>query len=87
MPKFAETQAAADFIATYDCRETSREVMHAIACFASDEAEAETLWADGRIGGCDFALPIWEHATGNGRVDDDGLFWGGRSLSAIMAGE
>jgi hypothetical protein len=85
MTKFAETQSAAKFIATHDSRETSPEVMEAIAFFAADLAEAEAIWADGHIGGEDFALPIWERATGNGRLDDETLFWGGRSLKTIMA--
>ena len=87
MTKFNETQAADDFIATHDSRETSPEVMAAIAFFAADLAEAETLWADGRIGADDFAIPIWEYATNNGQSADETLFWGGRSLLAIMAGE
>jgi hypothetical protein len=87
MSKFAETQSAAEFIATYDSRETSPEVMEAIAFFAADESEAETLWADGCIGADDFTLSVWECATGNGRLDDETMFWGGRSLKRVVAGE
>jgi hypothetical protein len=86
MTKFRETDAAADFIASAASRETSPEVMQAIAFFARDAAEAEALWQGDGIGRIAHASDIWEHATGNGRLRGDDLFWGGRTLDAAVAG-
>ena len=47
MIKFSHTAAAEAFIATADNRETSVEIMRAIAAFAADEQEAEQIWQDG----------------------------------------
>lgn len=84
MTAFRHTDAADQFIATADSRETSREVMQAIAFFARDAAEAEALWNGDGLGQIAHLNDIWEHATGNGRVSDEGLFWGGRTLRAVM---
>lgn len=75
MTKFNETQAAADFIASADSRETSREVMQAIAFFARDEAEAEAIWNGDAIDVACTLLDIWENATNNG-ANDVNLNWG-----------
>lgn len=85
MTKFRETEAAAEFIATAASRETSREVMEAIAFFARNEAEAVALWEGNGIGSIANLSDVWENATGNGREDDTLLFWGGRTLAEIMA--
>lgn len=85
MTKFRDTDAAASFIATADSRETSREVMEAIAFFARDEAEAIALWEGDGIDVVASLSDIWEHATGNGRIDADDLMWGGRSLAVVMS--
>lgn len=79
---FGRTDAAIDWIATGDSRETSERVMRAIASLAHDEAEAEAIWG----GGGDHVLAVWEHATSNGALDPDTLFWGGRSLSRVLEG-
>lgn len=84
MTAFRETDAAAEFIASADSRETSREVMQAIAFFARDAAEAEALWNGDGFGQFANLSGIWEHATGNGRISDEDLFWGGRTLRAVM---
>ena len=86
MPKFNETAAAADFIATADSRNTSKEVMQAIAFFARNEAEAIALWEGDGIGTIANLSDIWEHATNNGKIDDTELMWGDRALSKVMAG-
>ena len=50
----------------------------AIAFFATDLAEAETLWADGpELSGICHVSDIWERATGNGsKGDGSDLCWG-----------
>lgn len=85
MTHFADTPAAADFIATADSRETSPELMDAIAFFARNEAEAVALWEGDGIGVAATMTDVWERATGNGREDDTQIMWGGRSLAEIMA--
>lgn len=74
MTKFTETDAAADFIASANSRETSRDVMEAIAFFARDKKEAEDIWNGDFPSGLTF-LDIWENATSNGTRDAD-LCWG-----------
>lgn len=71
---FAETDAGAAFIASGPSRETSTEVMEAIAFFARNEQEAEDFWNGDCAGRVDF-LSIWEKATSNGARDAD-LTWG-----------
>ncbi len=85
MTKFNETEAGAAFIASGDSRETSPEIMRAIAFFARDEKEAVALWEGDGFGRVANLSDIWEHATGNGRIDDNDLMWGGRTLAMIMA--
>ena len=83
MTAFIDTEAGAAFIATADSRYTSAEVMRAIAFFARNEAEAEALWeGDERI--AKFS-DVWEHATGNGLIDDNTLMWGDRKFAEICA--
>ena len=85
MTKFLDTDAAANFIASADSRETSPEVMRAIAFFARTADEAEAIWSGLAHETVCHLADIWEHATGNGRLDDSDLFWGGRTLAAVMA--
>lgn len=85
MTKFRDTDSAAAFISTAASRETSKEVMQAIAFFARDEAEAVALWDGDAIGTVANRSDIWENATNNGKIDDTELFWGGRPLAAVMA--
>jgi len=84
MTHFSETEAAAEFIASADSRCTSRQVMEAIAFFARDTQEAERLWSGDGIGEIANLSDIWEHATGNGRLDDADLYWGDRTLAEIV---
>lgn len=81
MTNWTDTDQAAKFIATGDSRETSPEIMKAIAFFARDKAEAEAIW-NGDSGDL---LSIWENTTGNGREDDTVLMWGDRTLAQVMA--
>jgi hypothetical protein len=76
MTKFVETTAAADFIATADSRETSREILEAIAFFAADLAEAEALWAGDGFGVVCQVSDLWEQVTQNGLRDATEFFWG-----------
>lgn len=85
MPAFRETDEAAAFIATAASRETSPEVMQAIAFFARDMAEAEALWGGDGLGRICHGSDIWEHATGNGLRDASDMFWGGKPLDRALA--
>ena len=73
MANFRDTDEAATFIATAASRDTSIEVMRAIAFFARDLSEAEAIW-DGDAIDCTMQ-DILENATSNGaRIVD--LCWG-----------
>lgn len=85
MTKFRDTEAAAAFISTADSRETSKEVMEAIAFFARNEAEAVALWEGDGLGVVANLSDVWENATNNGARDDSELMWGGRSLATVVA--
>ena len=76
MAKFYETAEAAAFIATADNRETSREIMEAIAFFARDINEAEDLWDGDGFGVICHPSDIWERVTGNGRTEATDYAWG-----------
>lgn len=84
MTKFRDTASADAFIATADSRETSSEVMEAIVFFARNEEEAVALWEGDGIGSVANLVDVWENATGNGRISDETLYWGGRTLATIM---
>ncbi|MDD2878448.1 MAG: hypothetical protein PHZ23_14615 [Acidiphilium sp.] len=87
MTKFNETNAGLVFIASGDSRETSQEIMEAIAFFARDEAEAEAFWNGDFDGKVDY-LSIWEFATKNGLLDGYEMFWGqGGNLNRICGAE
>ena len=49
MTHFKHTAEGADFIASADSRETSREIMEAIAAFAGDLQAAEYIWEEGPV--------------------------------------
>jgi hypothetical protein len=84
MTNFIDTDAGQAFISTADSRETSPEVMKAIAFFARTQTEAVAIWEGETINDSIDLTGIWEIATGNGRIDDADLYWGGRSLAKIM---
>jgi len=66
-------------------RKTSKEIMSAIVFFSRNEDEAMALWRGDGLGRVADLIGIWEHATGNGRIDDRDLTWDGRTLADIMA--
>ena len=80
---YIDTDAGQAFIATADSRETSPEVMTAIAFLARNEAEAEAVWA-GDMGGICYPYDVWEAATKNGLIDNETLYWGGRRFGQAI---
>lgn len=76
MTKWNETQEAADFIATGGSRETSPEIMKAIAFFARNKEEAEALWNGEGFGRICHPTDLWEHVTGNGLRNPEEFCWG-----------
>lgn len=68
-----ETAAAEQFIATANSRETSPEVMEAIAVLARDESEAARIWEEPTEAE---ALAIWERVTKNGLLASSDFVWG-----------
>lgn len=76
MAPFRDTDEAEAFIATGNSRETSREIMAAIAFFARDLAEAEALWNGDGFGRVCHPSDIWERVTKNGRNDPTDFAWG-----------
>lgn len=76
MTKFNETPEAADFIATADSRETSKEIMKAIAFFARNIDEAEMLWSGDGFGAICHPSDLLEHITCNGLRDASEFYWG-----------
>jgi hypothetical protein len=80
---WCDTCAASEWRATADSRETSHEVMAAIAFLASDMAEAEAVW-NGDMGGICYPSDVWESATRNGNIDPTTLYWGGRRFDQVI---
>lgn len=76
MTKFSETTEGAAFIATADSRETSPEIMEAIAFFARNAAEAEALWNGDGFGVVCHPSDLWERVTGNGSREPTEFCWG-----------
>lgn len=76
MTRFSETDAGRDFIASGNARETSREIMEAIAFFARNSDEAESLWAAPQAGTIASPSDIWEHVTRNGLRNASDYVWG-----------
>ncbi len=72
---FRDTTEGAEFIASADSRETSPEIMEALAFFAHNRAEAEALW-NGDIDGICHPTDIWENVTKNGLREPEQFCWG-----------
>ena len=72
---FYESDEGLAFIATADSRQTSVEIMRAIAFMARNSKEAEAMW-EGDLLGDTGLLALWEHATSNGLRDASELYWG-----------
>jgi hypothetical protein len=71
-----DTPEAADFIATGGSRETSPEIMQAIAFFSRNSAEAEALWNGEGFGTVCWPSDLYEHVTRNGLRNTEEFFWG-----------
>jgi hypothetical protein len=80
---WCDTYAADAWRATADSRETSPEVMAAIAFLARNEAEAEAIW-NGDMGGICHPSDLWEASTNNGLIDAQTLYWGGRRFDLAI---
>lgn len=76
MTKWNETQEADEFIASADSRETSLEIMQAIAFFAHDQKEAVALWNGDGFGTVCHVSDLWERVTGNGARNATDYQWG-----------
>ena len=76
MTTFNHTDQSAEFIATADSRCTSTEIMEAIAYFARDINEAESLWNGDGFGTVAHMSDIVERVTKNGLHDVTGFYWG-----------
>ena len=76
MTHWKDSSEATAWIATADSRETSREIMQAIAFFARNQDEANRLWSGDGFGEICHASDLWEHVTGNGRRDASEFCWG-----------
>ncbi len=65
------------FLASADSRETSIEIMRAIAAFSRNANDAEIIWQDG-IGNWDAssAKAFVNAVTGNGAYDPTDFHWG-----------
>ena len=75
MSQFYDSDEGLAFIATADSRQTSIEIMRAIAFMARNAKEAEAMW-EGDLLGDTGLLALWEHATSNGLRDAKELYWG-----------
>ena len=71
-----ESTEATAWIATADSRETSIEIMKAIAFFARNKDEAERLWNGDGFGEICHLSDLWEHVTKNGRRNASEFCWG-----------
>lgn len=75
MTKFIDTAEGKSFIASGDSRETSPEIMEAIAFFANDAADAEAIWANGSSPSASVA-DIARRVTKDGLLDATDFVWG-----------
>lgn len=76
MTKWRDTQEAADFIASGDSRETSKEIMQAIAFFARNKEEAIALWEGSGWGVVCNPIDLWENVTLAGLREAEEFYWG-----------
>ena len=73
---FSETPEGKIFIASGPSRETSPEIMDAIAFFARTLTQAEAIWDGDLDAGDALAISIWERVTNNGRLNYELFVWG-----------
>lgn len=84
MAHFRETTEGQAFVESADSRETSPEVMEAIAYFAIDPADAEAIWmGDFSTGACNPAK-LWERVTQNEMLVANSFFWDGRPFGDAL---
>lgn len=76
MAHFRDTDAGQTFVSSGDSRETSAEIMEAIAFFARDQTEAEALWNGDGFGVICHTTDLWERVTGNGLREPTEYCWG-----------
>ena len=82
MIKFFETAEGESFIASAGARETSVEIMKAIAGFARNLDEAESLWAGDGVGRVATIVDLIEVVTNNGRRGEPSDYvWGAAGSS------
>lgn len=74
--RFADTPEGLAFVESGPSRETSDEIMAAIAYFARSIEEAEALWSGDGFGTVCTVSDLWERVTGNGRFDTTEFCWG-----------
>ena len=86
---FRETQDGEAFIASAMSRETDPKIMDAIAYFARDLSEAESLWNGDGFGVICTITDFWERVTDNGRTAPTDYAWGceGSAWWAAISGE
>ena len=83
MTPFYQTSAGAAFIATAASRETSPEVMKAIAYVSANTEQGDALWnGDGFGIVCNLSYVV-EIATDFGRIDAADLRWGDHTLEEV----
>jgi hypothetical protein len=76
MARFFESSAGQAFVASAGARQTSPEIMEAIAFLARDEAEAVATWEGGGITPVVDPNDLWERVTKNGLRDAADFTWG-----------
>ena len=76
MGHFRDTDEGRAWIATASSRETSTEIMEAIAFHARDEGEANRLWDGDGFGTICTPTDLWETVTKNGLRDPCEFVWG-----------
>ncbi len=77
MTNFIDTPAGQAWIATGPAKETSPEIMAAIAFFADDQEQADLIWAEGpTFSGLCLPLDLYERVTEIGTLDHKAFTWG-----------
>ena len=86
MTQFHETPAGVAFIATAASRETSPEVMKAIASVSANTEQADALWSGDGIDIICGMSRLVGIATDFGKIETADLYWGGCDLAQIISG-
>jgi len=83
--KWDESDEAQAFIESANSRETSIEIMKALAFFARNASEAESLWNGDGFGKIAYLSDIVEHVTKNGLIDAADFCWGASGTNWAQA--